>query len=240
MGYILLFGKTSKITKPLPLQFSIYMKLCQRLYFNSETIIFEPRRIPLEVFQRLFRIPRPKNEYTPNQDKTCEGNRKKDKYTFIYQAMSTHRPLNTRACASWILTILTPSSTPTSITLGPSFSLTTLISPLRARLGPLEEVPQEVLKDRLGNELLEPKLDHRGAVDPAVATLPSLLLSPEDAHLPQVLKEVDHANPGDRPGSLNLIDPLPDNTRTDTFMAAPDDAQNLLLPAPENGPQTCP
>jgi len=98
VGYLLLFGIASKVAKPIPVLRRIYIKLCQRFCFNNEAIILKPCRIPFQVFQYLFRMPRPKNIRTANnQDKTSEGNRKKDKYTLIYKAVSTYRTLDTVA-----------------------------------------------------------------------------------------------------------------------------------------------
>ena len=91
--HFFLVGIASKVAKPVPVLREIYIELCQRFCFNNETVILKPCRISFQVFQYLFRIP-PKNiRTTSNQDKTSEGNRKKDEYTLVYKAVSTYRTL---------------------------------------------------------------------------------------------------------------------------------------------------
>jgi len=64
----------------------------------------------------------------------------------------------------------------------------------------LWEVPHQVFEYRFSDELFELGLVHGWAVDPAVAALPRLLVSLEDAGLPHGFEEVDDAGAADGVG----------------------------------------
>ena len=71
MCHFFLFGIASKVAKPVPVLRGIYIELFQRFCCNNEAVILKPCRIPSQVFQYLFRIPRTKNVCAAsNQDKT--------------------------------------------------------------------------------------------------------------------------------------------------------------------------